>query len=120
MTILEPGSGTGIFTRLVLSPPQDADYPTFDVKALIGIEPSSGMRESWQKGIDNLPSKATEGKKVVSVDGTFDDFSASGIQKGEADAVIIAQAFHWCPDYDAALVSPNQCSKPSVFHDSAD
>lgn len=64
------------------------------------------MRESWQKGIDGLPQKATEGKKVVSVDGTFDDFSATGIEKGKADAVIIAQAFHWCPDYETALVSP--------------
>lgn len=63
------------------------------------------MRESWQKGIDRLPQKALEGKKVLSVDGTFDDFSSAGVDKGQADAVIIAQAFHWCPDYDSALVS---------------
>lgn len=69
------------------------------------------MRESWQKGVDGLPSKATEGKKVVSVDGTFDDFSAAGVEKGQVDAVIIAQAFHWCPDYEAALVR-----QPSPTH----
>lgn len=63
------------------------------------------MRESWQKGIERLPVQAIEGKKIVSVDGTFDDFSAAGIDKGQADAVIIAQAYHWCPDYDSALVS---------------
>lgn len=62
------------------------------------------MRESWQKGVNALDTKATEGKKVISVEGTFDDFSASGIEKGGADAVIIAQAFHWCPDYESALV----------------
>jgi SAM-dependent methyltransferase len=102
LTILEPGSGTGIFTRLVLSPPDN--YPTFDVGSLIGIEPSSGMREAWQKGIDRLPSQAVEGKKVESVDGTFDDFSKAGLGEEQADAVIIAQAFHWCPDYEGALV----------------
>lgn len=102
LTILEPGSGTGIFTRLVLSPPKQ--YPTFDISTLIGVEPSAGMREAWQKGIDKLPAPATQGKKVESVDGTFDDFSKAGLGKGEADAVIIAQAFHWCPDYEGALV----------------
>jgi len=104
LIILEPGSGTGIFTRLVLSPPEK--YPRFDIKTLIGIEPSSGMREAWQKGTDKLPKQAIEGKKVESVDGTFDDFSKAGLGKEEADAVIIAQAFHWCPDYEGALVCP--------------
>jgi SAM-dependent methyltransferase len=104
LTVLEPGSGTGIFTRLVLSPPEK--YPNFDIKTLIGVEPSSGMREAWQKGLDKLPKQAIEGKKVESVDGTFDDFSKAGLREGEADAVIIAQAFHWCPDYEGALVCP--------------
>jgi len=104
LTILEPGSGTGIFTRLVLSPPDK--YPTFDIKTFIGVEPSSGMREAWQKGTDKLPKQVIEGKKVESVDGTFDNFSKAGLSKQEADAVIIAQAFHWCPDYEGALVRP--------------
>lgn len=103
LTLLEPGSGTGIFTRLVLAPPQDAGYPSFNIKALVGIEPSSGMRESWQKGIDRLPQEATSGKRVESVNGTFDDFSQAGSAKGEVDGIVIAQAFHWCPDYDSAL-----------------
>lgn len=85
-----------------MSPPEK--YPTFDIEKLIGIEPSSGMREVWQKGIERLPSRAIQGKRVTSVDGTFDDFSKAGLDEGEADAVIIAQAFHWCPDYEGALV----------------
>jgi hypothetical protein len=87
-----------------LSPPEK--YPTFDIKTLIGVEPSSGMREAWQKGTDKLPKQTIERKKVESVDGTFDDFSKAGLSKEEADAVIIAQAFHWCPDYEGALVRP--------------
>jgi hypothetical protein len=62
------------------------------------------MREAFQKGINKLPEQATQGRKVESVQGTFDDFSKAGLGKGEADAVIIAQAFHWCPDYEGALV----------------
>ena len=63
------------------------------------------MREAWQKGLDKLSSQAVQGKRVESVDGTFDDFSKAGLSQGEADAVIIAQAFHWCPDYEGALAS---------------
>jgi hypothetical protein len=62
------------------------------------------MRETWQKGIEKLPAQATEGKRVESVDGTFDDFSKAGLSQGEVDGVLIAQAWHWCPDYDGALV----------------
>lgn len=62
------------------------------------------MRETWQKGIDKLPGQATEGKRVESVDGTFDDFSKAGLTQGEVDGVLIAQAWHWCPDYEGALV----------------
>lgn len=111
LTILEPGSGTGIFTRLVLSPPQDAGYPSFAIKTLVGVEPSAGMRESWQKGIDRLPAQATSSGRVESVNGTFDDFSEAGVDKGQVDGIIIAQAFHWCPDYDSALVS---CLVPTI------
>ena len=61
------------------------------------------MRAAWDKGLKNLD--VADSGKYVTVEGSFDDFSKSGVKKGEVDMVVIAQAWHWCPDYDAALVS---------------
>lgn len=63
------------------------------------------MRSAFEKGLSKVPKEDLEGKKVITVDGGFDDFANSGIEKGQADAVFIAQAFHWCPDYESAMVS---------------
>lgn len=64
------------------------------------------MRQAWDQGMQNLsiPSSAT----VKTVDGTFADFAKAkeaGIEEGSADLIIIAQAWHWCPDHEAAFVS---------------
>lgn len=75
------------------------------MKTLAAVEPSSGMRTAFEKGLAKVPQQDLAGKNVITVDGGFDDFSHSGVAKGEADAVVIAQAFHWCPDYQKALVS---------------
>lgn len=63
------------------------------------------MRAAFEKGLAKVPKQDLEGKNVITVDGGFDDFSNSGVKKGDGDAVVIAQAFHWCPDYQKALVS---------------
>lgn len=60
------------------------------------MEPSKGMRDTWAK---------TCGPPAKAVEGGFDDFSKTGLSEGSADAVVIAQAWHWCPDHEAALVS---------------
>lgn len=72
------------------------------------------MRSAWHKGLARIPKdqleKSVDGSKrmVGVVDGAFDDFSNAaeyGVKKGEVDGVLIAQAWHWCPDHDKALVS---------------
>ncbi|KAL7420224.1 hypothetical protein Q5752_005191 [Cryptotrichosporon argae] len=102
LTLLEPGSGTGIFTRLLLSPPAPA-YPAFDIKRLVAVEPSAGMRGAWARGLERLPPAALEGKDVRAVEGGFDDFANARVDKEAVDGVLVAQAWHWCPDYDKAL-----------------
>ena len=42
-------------------------------------------------------------------DGTFD---ATHVEDGWADLVVIAQAFHWCPDYDKAAREFARVLKP--------
>ena len=106
LTILEPGSGTGIFSRLLLAPPTPA-FPSIPVRTLVAVEPSAGMRNAWERGLARLPAGALQGKDVRTVEGSFLDFSKSGVERGSVDAVVIAQAWHWCPDHEAALVSRN-------------
>lgn len=94
LTIIEVGAGTGIFTRLLLSPP--AGYPKFNIKELVAVEPSKGMRTTFEKSC---------GPNAKIVDGGFDDLSKTKLGAESADLVVIAQAWHWCPDHQKALVS---------------
>lgn len=80
------------------------------------------MRAAWERGMKrigvpvtgaraNEEGEARDGKEedtriVRIVDGSFEDFSLSGLKPGSVDCVVIAQAWHWCPDYDRAFVSP--------------
>ncbi|WVQ94246.1 hypothetical protein IAU59_001324 [Kwoniella sp. CBS 9459] len=142
-TILEPGSGTGIFSRLLIAPPAStpsssngAEYPSFPISRLVGIEPSGGMRNAWKRGNDKLDPKILRagGKVIDTVDGSFDDFSgvdklgitkydSSGSSQAEGggggarsgvDAVTIAQAWHWCPDHEAALTEIASYLRPGA------
>ena len=67
------------------------------------------MRETWQSSLTRMPASALDGRIVKTVSGSFDDFSeadaVSAGGKGKVDGVIIAQAYHWSPDHEAALVS---------------
>lgn len=98
LNILEVGSGTGIFTRALLAEPNFAQH----LKELKAIEPSEGMRATFDA--------TTKDARVSTLDGTFEH---TGVEDGWADLVIVAQAFHWCPDYDAAMVEFARASKPT-------
>lgn len=128
LKIIEPGSGTGIFSRLLLAPPNSA-YPSFSIDTLVAVEPSEGMRNSWWKALEKAglgKREDNEGgkgeKKIGTVGGGFDSLGAArqygvtAVQNGQGgvDGVIIAQAWHWCPDYDKALVSLSGSSKISL------
>ncbi|ODN73892.1 hypothetical protein, variant [Cryptococcus amylolentus CBS 6039] len=118
LKIIEPGSGTGIFSRLLLRAPS-SEYPTFDIDTLVGVEPSEGMRNSWWRELEKAGlgkrqeldgGQAVEGRKVGTVDGGFDalgkvkEYGLTNVREGGGvDGVIIAQAWHWCPDHAAAL-----------------
>ena len=64
------------------------------------------MRGAWERGLAKLElGDKLPGKTVDVVEGSFEDFGKSGVQKGTVDLVVIAQAWHWCPDHEAAFVS---------------
>ncbi|KAI0035092.1 S-adenosyl-L-methionine-dependent methyltransferase [Vararia minispora EC-137] len=85
--IVEIGAGTGIFTRALLAHPAWAT----SIASLTAIEPSEGMRAQFARTVTD--------SRVTVREGTFD---STGAPDASADIVVIAQAFHWCPDYNAA------------------
>ncbi|KAI5123364.1 hypothetical protein M0805_001785 [Coniferiporia weirii] len=97
VNIVELGAGTGIFTRALLAHPE---WQTA-VGELKAIEPSEGMREVFAKTVMD--------PRVSVANGTFDH---TGAPDAWADLVIVAQAFHWCPDYEAALQEFARVLKP--------
>jgi len=97
LNIVEIGAGTGIFTRALLAHVQW----NAAIKQIKAIEPSEGMRSVF--------SQQVRDDRVTVADGTF---SATGIADGWADLVVIAQAYHWCPDYEAASVEFSRILKP--------
>ncbi|KAI0807512.1 S-adenosyl-L-methionine-dependent methyltransferase [Fomes fomentarius] len=97
LNVVEIGAGTGIFTRALLAHPDWADA----IKELRAVEPSAGMRDVFSKTVTD--------PRVSVRDGTFD---TTGVEDGWADLIIIAQAFHWCPDYDKASAEFARALKP--------
>ncbi|KAF8478555.1 S-adenosyl-L-methionine-dependent methyltransferase [Russula ochroleuca] len=97
LDIVEVGSGTGIFTRAILAHP---DWATA-VGKITAVEPSEGMR-----GIFN---NSVQDERVSCQNGSFEN---TGVTNHSADLVIVAQAFHWCRDYDAAAAEFSRILKP--------
>lgn len=54
-------------------------------------------------------SKALDDHRVTVFEGTFED---TGLPDGWGDLVIIAQAFHWCNDYERACAELSRILKP--------
>jgi SAM-dependent methyltransferase len=71
-TVVDLGSGTGKFTRALA--PLGA--------ALVAVEPTSGMREVFERVVPDVPV----------LDGTAEKIP---LPDGFADAIVCAQAFHW-------------------------
>ena len=117
LNIIELGSGTGLFSRILLSPP-GPEYPSWNIHSLYAVEPSEGMRSQWTKKYEDLVDSHRFDPRRVSgevqtLNGGFTDLSGlksrlsgRGEEGGWADLVVMAQAWHWAhPDYDAAIVS---------------
>ncbi|KAH9842602.1 S-adenosyl-L-methionine-dependent methyltransferase [Rhodofomes roseus] len=97
LNIVEIGAGTGIFTRALLAQPAFSS----SIQSLSAVEPSAGMREVFASSVND--------PRVTVSEGTFD---ATGAPDASVDAIIVAQAFHWCPDYDKAAQEFARVLKP--------
>ena len=104
LRIVELGAGTGIATRLLIA----EAHRYGGLERLYALDPSQGMRSALQDAlfgpggvVADLQKQLVGGADVRVGDGTFEHFGAPP----DNDLVVIAQAFHWCPDFDAALRS---------------
>ncbi|KAF9564612.1 S-adenosyl-L-methionine-dependent methyltransferase [Agrocybe pediades] len=99
LNIVEIGAGTGIFTRALLKDPKWNAL----IKELKALEPSEGMRDVFTRTVP-------KDDRISIAEGYFD---ATKVEDGWADLIVIAQAFHWCPDYDAAALEFARILKPT-------
>ncbi|KAF8881196.1 S-adenosyl-L-methionine-dependent methyltransferase [Infundibulicybe gibba] len=97
LNVVEIGAGTGIFTRALLAHPDWA----MAIRELKAVEPSAGMRRVFSETVTD--------ERVSIQEGTFD---TTGVETGWADFIFIAQAFHWCPDYNLASAEFARILKP--------
>ena len=79
--MVELGSGTGLFTRLLLSRPGAAKLAT-----LTAVDPSAGMRAAFGTSITSLA--AAVGPEISCLDGRFDQIP---VPDATADLVVAAQ-----------------------------
>lgn len=103
--VVEVGAGTGIATRLLL---QESAH-VGGLSSLAAFDPSLGMLKHLRRTLGNdeaglVADLKAQGQlrpdtRVWAAEGAFDDFQAGC----DNDLVVIAQAWHWCPDFDAAL-----------------
>ncbi|KAK4053888.1 hypothetical protein OIO90_003725 [Microbotryomycetes sp. JL221] len=84
--IVELGSGTGLFSRMLLRDGRDGR-----LAKLHCVEPSKGMRQGFQDKLDTA-NDIDRSIKVDVVDGLFDQIP---VEDKSADMVVAAQAFHW-------------------------
>ncbi|KZT42045.1 S-adenosyl-L-methionine-dependent methyltransferase [Sistotremastrum suecicum HHB10207 ss-3] len=96
--IVELGAGTGLFTRALLAHPAFAKT----IGHVRAVEPSQGMRDQFSKSVTD--------ERVSIHDGTFE---ATTAESESADLVVVAQAWHWCPDYDRAIAEFARILKPN-------
>ena len=75
LTVADVGSGTGIFTRLVLE----------RGPRVLAIEPGAAMRAQAEQQLAMFPG-------FVSIDATAE---TTTLPDGSVDAIVCAQAFHW-------------------------
>jgi len=97
LNVAEIGSGTGIFTRALLAHPAWGN----SVAEIKAVDPNENMRAFFIGAVKDA--------RVSVASGTFQN---TGIQNEWADVIVIAQAFHWCVDYERALREFARILKP--------
>jgi len=95
LNIVEIGCGSGLFTTALLEQWSDS------IETLKCYDPNEGMLKVFRENIKD--------PRVSTSEGTFDSTDA---EDGWADLIVIATAFHWCLDLEAAIKEFIRILKP--------
>lgn len=116
LRIAEIGAGTGIATRELLA----AGERHGGIARLDAFDPSEGMLQHLRRSLFGTPDAPgvvatlqargalAANAQVRVAEGAFDTFEAGH----DNDLVVIAQAWHWCPNFDQALAHIAQALRP--------
>lgn len=80
--VADVGSGTGIFTRLLLD----------KAGTVYAVEPNESMRKEAERELATDRAKALPSRAFVSVNGSAE---CTTLPDASVDAITVAQAFHW-------------------------
>lgn len=113
-SVVELGSGTGIFTRAFLD--ALADARTANVSKWTAVEPAEGMRQGFKEKVID----ARGGKDKITLACVPGSFDSIPVADASANLVVAAQAFHWVGRdqsfQEAAMASPLQHTKIFASH----
>lgn len=114
-------AGTGIFTRLLIDACTQRQGNDYRLNSITAVEPADGMRAELSGSLFDkggfVPMLKSQGLLQDSVqtnaeEGRFNniDLTSLGLQ-GKVDLLTIAQAWHWCEDWNGALKTIAQVLK---------
>lgn len=121
LNIVELGAGTGIATKVII---EACSGPSAHARlaSYTALDASSAMMEALERSLmqapDGLVPKLKQsgllGADVTTDTGvaTFEDFNSAQRFTGQVDLILIAQAWHWCQDWDKALCNFAKALKP--------
>ena len=125
LNYVDLAAGTGIFTKLLIDACSNEKGNKYKLHTVTAIEPSETMLKQLNTTLFDektgiVPKWKAEGKLDKDVEtytgsGLFDTVDLTKIApnlQGNIDLITIAQAWHWCEDWNGALAQLAKVLKP--------
>ena len=125
LNYVDLAAGTGIFTKLLIDACSNEKGNKYKLHTVTAIEPSETMLKQLNTTLFDektgiIPKWKAEGKLDKDVEtytgsGLFDTVDLTKIApnlQGNIDLITIAQAWHWCEDWNGALAQLAKVLKP--------
>lgn len=125
LNYVDLAAGTGIFTKLLIDACTNGNGNQYKLNTITAIEPSQGMLKQLQSSLfDTKTGIISQWKANGKLDQDVQTFTGSGLfdtidltpiapnLQGNIDLITIAQAWHWCENWNGALEQLANVLKP--------
>lgn len=125
LNYVDLAAGTGIFTKLLIDACTNEEQNKFKLQSVTAIEPSETMLEQLRSTLFDQPSSfVPQLKEHGKLDRDVQTYGGTGLfttidltkvgtnLQGNVDLLTIAQAWHWCEDWNGALAQIAKVLKP--------